>query len=94
MLFEPGVAMRIGLFVGTPGMTFAASARVLLDDGVWNDAGPLFHRLADGSEENDLLFGAAVFLVDLHYIQQAVNGEKLRGWKAVIRGSDSETGKL
>jgi hypothetical protein len=48
------------------------------NDGVRNDAGLLLHRLADGSEEHDLLLRPAVLLVDPHDVQKAVDAEEPR----------------
>ena len=54
----------------------------LADNGIGNYARFLLHRLADGSQQHDLLLRPAVLLVDAHDVQQAADGEKPRGREA------------
>ncbi len=94
ILLLPGVAMVMGDLVGVADLTVTASHRTRrMTSSATTDA---FSSYVLPILESRTIFlaGTSVLLVDLHDVQQTVDRELLRGGKAVMRLSDSETGRL
>jgi hypothetical protein len=93
-LFEPGVAMRTGLFVGTPGTTLAASARVLPITGSGTTLA-FCSTVLPMVARSTIFFSGPLFFLSIRIMSsRRPTVRSLEAGRPAIRVSDNETGKL
>ena len=94
MLFEPGVAMRTGLFEGTPGTTLAASARVLPMTASGTTLA-FCSTVLPMVARSTIFFSGPLFFLSIRIMSSRRSTPRsLDAGTPVMRGSDSETGRL